>query len=122
MKDNEATSQAELAPRKPLSAAAERALADAAHSGALPVDALHTMSADAAIASLTAVKGDTSKRAELIKAMETAKIDSPRGPFTFSKAHNPVQNIYLRKVEGRENKVIDTPEKSLADPARGCKL
>ena len=71
---------------------------------------------------LTAVKGDTSKRAELIKAMETAKIDSPRGPFTFSKAHNPVQNIYLRKVEGRENKVIDTPEKSLADPARGCKL
>lgn len=71
---------------------------------------------------LTAVKGDTSKRAELIKAMETAKIDSPRGPFTFSKAHNPVQNIYLRKVEGRENKVIDIPEKSLADPARGCKL
>lgn len=71
---------------------------------------------------LTAVKGDTSKRAELIKAIEVARIDSPRGPFTFSKAHNPVQNIYLRKVEGRENKVIDIPEKSLADPARGCKL
>ena len=34
-----------------------RALAEAAHSGALPVDALHTMSADAAIAHLTAVKG-----------------------------------------------------------------
>ena len=34
-----------------------RALAEAAHAGTLPVDTLHTMSADAAIASLTAVKG-----------------------------------------------------------------
>ena len=37
--------------------------------------------------------------------MEAAKIDSPRGPFALSKAHNPIQDIYLRKVEGKENKV-----------------
>ena len=37
--------------------------------------------------------------------MESAEIDSPRGKFTLSKAHNPVQDIYLRKVEGNENKV-----------------
>src|SRR4029079_18656895 len=38
---------------------------------------------------------DTAKRKELIGAMEAAKIDSPRGPMVLSKAHNPVQDIYL---------------------------
>jgi len=70
---------------------------------------------------LDAVKGDTSKRAEIIKAMEAASIDSPRGKFTMSKAHNPVQDIYLRKVEGKDNKVQGIAIKALADPARGCK-
>jgi ABC-type branched-chain amino acid transport systems, periplasmic component len=73
-------------------------------------------------AGLEAVKGDISKRAELNKAMETAKIDSPRGPFTLSKAHNPVQDVYLRKVDGKDNKVVGIAIKGLADPARGCKL
>ena len=73
-------------------------------------------------AGLEAVKGDITKRAELSKAMETAKIDSPRGPFTLSRAHNPVQDIYLRKVDGKDNKVIGIAIKGLADPARGCKL
>ena len=70
---------------------------------------------------LNAVKGDTGKRADIIKAMEGATIDSPRGPFTMSKAHNPVQDIYLRKVEGKDNKTQGVAIKALADPARGCK-
>ena len=74
------------------------------------------------IAGVTAVKGDLSKRADLVKAMETAKIESPRGPFALTKSHNPIHNIYLRKVEGRENKVIAIAIKDLADPPRGCKL
>ncbi len=73
-------------------------------------------------AGLSAVKGDTSKRDALVAAMEKARIDSPRGAFTLSKAHNPVQDIYLRKVEGKENKVAGVAVKALADPARGCKL
>ncbi len=72
-------------------------------------------------AGLTAVKGDMSKKAELSAAIENAKINSPRGPFTLSKAHNPVQDIYLRQVSGKENKVIGIASKSLTDPARGCK-
>ncbi len=72
-------------------------------------------------AGLEAVKGDVSKKAEMIKAMENAKIDSPRGPWTLSKAHNPVQDIYLRKVVGKQNKVMGVAAKALADPARGCK-
>ena len=57
-----------------------------------------------------------------IAAMEKAKIDSPRGPWTMSKAHNPIQDIYLRKVVGRENRLVGVAHKALADPARGCKL
>jgi branched-chain amino acid transport system substrate-binding protein len=74
------------------------------------------------VAGMNAVKGDTSKRAELVKAMEAAKIDSPRGSMTFTKSHNPIHDIYLRKVEGKENKVIGVAVKNLADPPRGCKL
>jgi branched-chain amino acid transport system substrate-binding protein len=71
---------------------------------------------------LAAVKGDLSKKAEFAAALETARIDSPRGAFTLSKAHNPVQDIYLRQVSGKENKLVVVASKALADPARGCKL
>lgn len=73
-------------------------------------------------AGMEAVRGDASKRKEMIAAMEKAKIDSPRGPWTMSKAHNPIQDIYLRKVVGRENRFVSVAHKALADPARGCKL
>ncbi|MFA6313537.1 MAG: ABC transporter substrate-binding protein [Sterolibacterium sp.] len=72
-------------------------------------------------AGLEAVKGDMKNKAGLIKAMESAKIDSPRGQWTLSKSHNPVQDMYLRKVVGKENKVVNVAWKALADPARGCK-
>ena len=71
---------------------------------------------------LNAAGGDVSKQDAVIKGMESAKIDSPRGAFTLSKAHNPVQDIYLREVQGGQNKVISTAVKGLSDPARGCKL
>jgi branched-chain amino acid transport system substrate-binding protein len=73
-------------------------------------------------AGLKAVGGDVGKRDALIKAMQTAKIDSPRGPFTLSKANNPVQDFYLRRVEGKENKAIGIAIKNYADPAIGCKM
>ncbi|SPA40268.1 putative ABC-type branched-chain amino acid transport systems, periplasmic component [Cupriavidus taiwanensis] len=73
-------------------------------------------------AGATAVKGDMTRKADLYKAMGGARIDSPRGTFTLSKAHNPVQDFYLRKVDGRENKVSSVAVKALADPARGCRL
>ncbi len=73
-------------------------------------------------AGANAVKGDMSKKTEVIKAIEATRVDSPRGVFTLSRAHNPVQDFYLRKVEGRENKVSSVAVKALADPARGCRL
>jgi branched-chain amino acid transport system substrate-binding protein len=69
-----------------------------------------------------AVKGDLSAKPALYKAMEGAVIDSPRGKWTMSKAHNPVQDIYLRVVENKENKVIGVAAKALADSGAGCKM
>ena len=69
-----------------------------------------------------AVKGDLNSKPALYKAMEGATIDSPRGKWTMSRAHNPVQDIYLRVVENGENKVIGVAAKSLADSGVGCKM
>ena len=71
---------------------------------------------------LKAAGGDVTKKADFAAAVEKAKIDSPRGPFTISRAHNPVQDIYLRKVVGKENRVDGVAVKALADPARGCRM
>ncbi|MFA7667280.1 MAG: ABC transporter substrate-binding protein [Burkholderiaceae bacterium] len=71
---------------------------------------------------LQAVAGDVTKKGEIAAAIRSATIDSPRGAFTVSRAHNPVQDIYLRKVEGTGNKVAGVAIKALADPARGCKM
>jgi branched-chain amino acid transport system substrate-binding protein len=71
---------------------------------------------------LQAVKGDISKKAEFAEALRKAKIDSPRGAFTISKSHNPVQDIYLRQVTGKENKLVGVASKSLTDPGRGCRM
>jgi len=71
---------------------------------------------------LAAVKGDFTKKDDFRSAMRTATVDSPRGTFTLSKAGNPVQDIYLRRVDGLENKVVEVAVQKLADPARGCKL
>jgi branched-chain amino acid transport system substrate-binding protein len=71
---------------------------------------------------LKAVNGDLTKKAEFAAAVEKNKIDSPRGAFTMSKAHNPVQDFYLRQVGGKENKMVNVAIKGLADPARGCRM
>ncbi|MDD0809311.1 ABC transporter substrate-binding protein [Curvibacter sp. RS43] len=70
-----------------------------------------------------AVKGDLSgSKPALYKALESAVIDSPRGKWTMSKAHNPVQDIYLRVVEKGENKVVGVAAKALSDSGAGCRL
>lgn len=69
-----------------------------------------------------AVKGDLSNKQALYAALESARIDSPRGVWTMSKQHNPVQDIYLRRVESKENKVIGVAAKALADSGAGCKI
>ncbi len=71
---------------------------------------------------LEKAKGDIGNQKAMIAAMEGAVIDSPRGPWKMSRAHNPIQDIYLRRVEKGDNKVLGVAWKALEDPARGCKL
>jgi len=71
---------------------------------------------------LNATKGDATKSAEISAALGKTTIDSPRGPFTLSRAHNPVQDFYLRQVGSKENKKVGIASAKLEDPARGCKI
>ena len=71
---------------------------------------------------LAAVKGDVSKKAEIASAIEKARIDSPRGAFSVGKSHNPVQDLYLREVKGKENVLVGVASKQLADPGGGCRM
>jgi branched-chain amino acid transport system substrate-binding protein len=71
---------------------------------------------------VSAVGGDLKARDKLVSAMGTAKIDSPRGPLSFNKAHNPIQNIYLREVRNGRNELVSVAQEKVDDPARGCKL
>ena len=71
---------------------------------------------------LNSTKGDAKNIQGFAQAVRAAKIDSPRGTFTMSKSHNPVQDIYLRKVVGKENVMDSIASKALADPGLGCKM
>jgi branched-chain amino acid transport system substrate-binding protein len=71
---------------------------------------------------MDAVRGDLSAEKDWVRAMRGARIDSPRGAFTLSPSHNPVQNIYLRVAKGGENRVIGIAAEALADPGTGCRM
>jgi branched-chain amino acid transport system substrate-binding protein len=71
---------------------------------------------------LATVKGDAKAKREMYAAMRSMKIDSPRGEWTFSKAQNPVQDFYLRKVVNGENRYQSVAVKALTDPASGCNM
>jgi branched-chain amino acid transport system substrate-binding protein len=73
-------------------------------------------------AGLTAVKGDFKQRDAMVAAMRKMTVDSPRGKYTLSAAHNPVQDFYVREAKGRENVMTGIAVKVLPDPARGCKM
>ncbi len=73
-------------------------------------------------AGLTATKGDAAAAQALAKAIRAARIDSPRGAFTLSASHNPIQTIWLREARDGQNKVIGVAAKDLADPGTGCKM
>jgi len=71
---------------------------------------------------LNQVQGNTKDRAALTKAIASIKVDSPRGEWSFSAAHNPIQDMYLRVVRNGENVVTGVAVKALNDPATGCNM
>lgn len=79
-------------------------------------------SAQLFLAGLDAVNGDTNKKQQMIAAMEGAKLDSPRGPLSFSRSHNPIMNMYIREAKGDKNVMIGMAVEALEDPSPACKL
>jgi branched-chain amino acid transport system substrate-binding protein len=73
-------------------------------------------------AGLNATKGDITKKDAMVAAIRKMTVDSPRGKYTLSAAHNPVQDFYIREVKGRENLATGIAVKVLPDPARGCRM
>ena len=71
---------------------------------------------------MDAAKGDLKAVDPMYAAMRAAKIDSPRGPISFSASQNPIQNIYLREVKNGKNAFVKIAHAALADPGTGCKL
>ena len=75
------------------------------------------------IMALDSVGGDTGATEKMIQTMAAAELnDSPRGAWKMSKAHNPIQDIYLRKVVGGKQQVLGVAAKGLEDPAKGCRM
>ena len=71
---------------------------------------------------LDATKGDPTAEEALSASIGKARIDSPRGAFTLSPSHNPVQNIYLREARSGQNIVTGIAAEALADPGTGCTM
>jgi branched-chain amino acid transport system substrate-binding protein len=69
-----------------------------------------------------AVNGNLSNKSALYAAMRAATINSPRGQWKMSGAHNPIQDIYLRQVTNGENKVLGIAQKAVEDPAASCRM
>ncbi len=73
-------------------------------------------------AGIQATRGDPTAEAAFARGVRASRIDSPRGAFTLSPSHNPVQNMYLREARGGENRVIGVAAEALADPGTGCRM
>ena len=74
---------------------------------------------------LASLGGDLSEPRRLVQAVEASSLEAPRGPVRFDDYGNPIQNVYIRKVErvaGRlQNTVVytfrDVPQFWTYDPA-----
>ncbi len=57
---------------------------------------------------IAAVKGNTSDAAAFVKAIRAVRItDAPRGPLRLDDRGNPVENIYIRRVELQNGKLAN---------------
>jgi branched-chain amino acid transport system substrate-binding protein len=70
---------------------------------------------------LEKTKGNIKDKAALSKALQMVEFASPRGPFRFSRARNPIQNIYAIEANGGQLSVLETIRKDVEDPTAECK-
>jgi branched-chain amino acid transport system substrate-binding protein len=69
---------------------------------------------------LDKTKGDVKDKQALSQALQKVEFQSPRGPFRFSRARNPIQNIYAIEAKGGQLRVLETMQKNVEDPTAEC--
>ena len=70
---------------------------------------------------LEATKGSVNDKPALSQALQKVEFQSPRGPFRFSRARNPIQNIYAIEAKGGQLRVLETMQANVEDPAAECR-
>ncbi|HEY6239457.1 MAG TPA: ABC transporter substrate-binding protein [Burkholderiales bacterium] len=58
-------------------------------------------------ATLNAIKGKIEDKEAFMKAVRSVKIDTARGPVAFDKYGNVVGNVYIRKVERKDGRLVN---------------
>ena len=66
-------------------------------------------------ATLNALKGKVEDKQEFMKVVRGIKVDTCRGPVQFDQYGNVVGNIYIRKVEKKGGKYVNTVVKTYPD-------
>jgi branched-chain amino acid transport system substrate-binding protein len=59
-------------------------------------------------AALEAVKGKIEDKQAFMKALRATKVDTCRGPVTFDSYGNVIGNVYIRKVERKEGRLVNS--------------
>lgn len=86
------------------------------------INAMHGHDAIEVLAlGLEKTKGDVKDKKALSAALQKVQFASPRGPFRFSSARNPIQNIYAIAAKGGKLEVTETMQKDVEDPTNECK-
>jgi branched-chain amino acid transport system substrate-binding protein len=57
---------------------------------------------------LTAVKGKIEDKNAFMKALRAVKVDTVRGPVRFDEYGNVVGNVYIRKVERKDGRLVNS--------------
>ncbi len=55
---------------------------------------------------IDAIQGKVEDRAAFLKAVRSAKINAPRGPLRLDEYDNPIQNVYISKIQKIKHPVL----------------
>ena len=59
-------------------------------------------------ATLQGIKGNIEDKDAFMKAVRSVKVDTARGPVSFDPYGNVVGNVYIRKVERKEGRLVNS--------------
>ena len=66
-------------------------------------------------AALGAVKGNIEDKNAFMKALRSTKVDTVRGPVRFDEYGNVVGNVYIRKVERKDGRLVNSVIRTYPD-------